>query len=120
MYVLPKALISTTSVSRGRHLSSNIPLAPLNVLSAGLIQELYLKELKAYKPPPLKAFDSDGHVQKFVPPKPPHPPNEGDIASELKEYENQQVEVEGQATAGESSEAEADWFEDDLEEEPRH
>lgn len=61
----------------------------------------------------LKPSDSDGHVQKFTPPKPPQPPSEGDIASDLKAYESQQVEVEGQASAGESSEADADWFEDD-------
>ena len=59
-------------------------------------------------------MDSAGHVQKFSPPKPPQPPNEGDIANGLKEYESQQVEVEGQAAAGESSDVEVDWFEDDF------
>ena len=76
-----------------------------------------MKELKAYKPPPSTNTDSAGHVQKFSPPKPPQPPHEGDVANELKEYESQQVEVEGQATEGETSDVEVDWFEDDFEEE---
>lgn len=72
---------------------------------------MYLKELKAYKPTPLKASDSEGHVQKFSAPKPPHSPDEGDIAQDLKAYEEQQVEVEGQPTAGDPDPAEWDWFE---------
>ena len=95
----------------------------LTIYTAGLIQDLYLKELKAYKPSTLKPLDSAGQVQKFTPPKPPQPPSEGDIANELKEYETQQVEVEGQAAAGETSEAsevQVDWFEDDLDEKPHN
>ena len=72
---------------------------------------MYLKELKSYKPTPLKASDSEGHVQKFSAPKPPRSPDEGDIAQDLKAYEEQQVEVEGQATSGESGPIEEDWFE---------
>lgn len=91
--------------------------AHLTFDTASLIQDLYLKELKAYKPPPARNTDPAGHIQKFSPPKPPQSPNEGDIANELKEYEIQQVEVEGQAAAGETSDVEVDWFEDNLEEE---
>ena len=89
---------------------------------ADLVQDLYLKELKNYKPPPLKPSDSDGHVQKFTPPKAPQSPEESDIANDLKAYENQQVELEGQAAGGESSATEMDWFEEDEEEEahPAH
>ena len=85
-------------------------------MAADLVQELYLKELKAYKPTPIKPSDSDGHVQKFSAPKPPRSPEEGDIANDLKTYEDQQVEVEGQAAAGEAAPADEDWFEDDDEE----
>ena len=89
---------------------------------ADLVQDLYLKELKNYKPPPLKPSDSDGHVQKFTPPKAPQSPEESDIANDLKAYEDQQVELEGQAAGGESSATEMDWFEEDEEEEahPAH
>ena len=84
---------------------------------ADLVQDLYLKELRGYKPPPVKPSDSEGHVQKFSSPKTPHSPEESDIANDLKAYENQQVEVEGQASGGEASAIEEDWFEDEDEEE---
>ena len=83
---------------------------------ADLVQDLYIRELKAYKPAPIKASDSDGHVQKFTAPKPPTSPEEGNIANELKAYEDQTVEVEGQAAAGQEP-VEEDWFEDEEEEE---
>jgi F-type H+-transporting ATPase subunit h len=89
---------------------------------ADLIQDLYLKELRAYKPPPQKASDSEGHVQKFTPPTAPRSPEETNLASEMKEYEDQVVEVEGGAVAGETQAAEEDFFEDiDAEDdEPAH
>ncbi|KAM0800472.1 ATP synthase H chain [Usnea florida] len=92
-------------------------LAPTAALRADLVQDLYLKELRGYKPPPVKPSDSDGHVQKFSSPKAPQSPEESDIANDLKAYENQQVEVEGQASGGEATAIEEDWFEDDEEEE---
>ena len=72
---------------------------------------MYLKELKGYRPTPLKPSDSEGHVQKFSAPKPPQSPDEGDIAKDLKAYEEQQVEVEGQVASGGSAPVEEDWFE---------
>lgn len=65
----------------------------------------------------MKSSDSEGHVQKFSPPKTPQSPEEGDIANDLKAYENQQVEVEGQAAGAEASATEDDWFEEEEEEE---
>ncbi len=64
------------------------------------MQDLYLRELKNYKPSAVKASDSEGHVQKFSPPKAPQSPEESDIANDLKAYEQQQVEVEGQSNGG--------------------
>ena len=79
------------------------------------MQDLYLRELKAYKPTPIKASDADGHVMTFSAPKPPKSPEEGDIANDLKAYETQTVEVEGQAAQGEAAAVDEDWFEDDEE-----
>ncbi|KAL8862111.1 MAG: hypothetical protein Q9178_001566 [Gyalolechia marmorata] len=90
---------------------------PNSILRADLVQDLYLREIRAYKPPPLKPSDSEGHVQRFSAPKAPQSPEEGDIARDLKAYEEQQVEVEGQAAPGESGAAEESWFEDDEDEE---
>ena len=84
------------------------------------MQDLYLKELKAYRAPSIKAGDADAHVQKFAPPKAPKIPEETNIANELKAYESQAVEVEGQADAGAPAEKEADWFEEEPEEEAAH
>ncbi|KAL8769988.1 MAG: hypothetical protein Q9209_004235 [Squamulea sp. 1 TL-2023] len=87
------------------------------ILRGDLIQDMYLREIRAYKPPPLKPSDSEGHVQKFSAPKAPQSPDEGDFAQDLKAYENQQVELEGQAAPGESGMAEENWFEDDEDDE---
>lgn len=80
---------------------------------------MYLKELKAYKPAPLKANDSEGQVQKFSVPKPPTSPEEANLQSELSEYESQVPEVQGQAAEGASKPVQ-DWFEEEVEEEEAH
>ncbi|KAF2871880.1 ATP synthase complex subunit H-domain-containing protein [Massariosphaeria phaeospora] len=92
-------------------------IIPTAVRQADLVQEMYLRELKSYKPPQLKASDSEGHVQQFSIPKPPPSPEEGDIASELKAYENQKVELEGASAEG-AAPVEEDWFEEEVEEAP--
>ncbi|KAJ5255518.1 hypothetical protein N7505_010669 [Penicillium chrysogenum] len=68
------------------------------VRQADPVQDLYLRELKAYKPTPIKAGDAEEHVQKFTAPKPPP-----------------EVEVEGQAAAGEAAPVEQSWFEEEEE-----
>lgn len=73
---------------------------------------MYLKSLREYKAPAAKASDSEGHVQKFNPPAAPKSPEESNLASEMKAYEDSTVEVEGQAPAGESAAPEEDYFED--------
>ncbi|OKL63552.1 hypothetical protein UA08_01292 [Talaromyces atroroseus] len=80
------------------------------------VQDLYLRELRAYKPKPTKPGDAEAHVQKFSAPKPPPSPEEASLANELKDYETQTVEVEGQAAAGEEAPKEESWFEEDEEE----
>jgi F-type H+-transporting ATPase subunit h len=81
---------------------------------------MYLRELKNYKAPQVKASDAEGQVQKFNIPKPPPSPEEGDIANDLKAYETQQVELEGATTEGETSPVQEDWFEEEPEEEAAH
>ncbi|KAB8338780.1 hypothetical protein FH972_021725 [Carpinus fangiana] len=72
---------------------------------------MYLRELKAYKPTPVKASDAEGHVHKFAVPAAPKSPEDSDLASQIKEYESQTVEVEGQ-TQEAGAVQEQDWFED--------
>ena len=78
---------------------------------------MYLRELKNYKPAPVKPSDADAHVQKFSLPKAPASPEETDLANDLKSYVTQTVEVEGQATGG-AAPVEQDWFEEEEEETP--
>jgi F-type H+-transporting ATPase subunit h len=82
---------------------------------ADLVQELYLRELKNYKVPQVKASDAEGSVQKFTIPPTPTSPEEADIASELKSYETQAVEVEGAAGEDGAVLPEEDWFEEEDE-----
>ncbi|EFE35466.1 uncharacterized protein ARB_05508 [Trichophyton benhamiae CBS 112371] len=85
------------------------------------VQDLYIRELAAYKPTPRKANDAEGHVQKFSPPAAPQSPEEANITAELKAYESQAVEVEGQGQeAGQPTPVEEDWLEMDEEKPAAH
>lgn len=82
---------------------------------------MYLRELKSYKPTPIKPTDSEGQVQVFSVPAAPKSPEEVDIANELKAYEASTVELEGQAEGGDGSAAteSASWFEEEEFEEEK-
>lgn len=83
--------------------------------AADLVQDLYLRELKNYKVPQVKASDAEGHVQKFSIPQAPASPEETDIANELKAYETQSVDVEGASGEDGTVLPEEDWFEEEDE-----
>ena len=78
---------------------------------------MYLKELKAYKPQTVKPGDADAHVHKFKVPQPPPSPEEANLQNDLKAYEDQVPEVEGQAGQEGAAPDEQDWFEEPEEEE---
>ncbi|KAL5352319.1 ATP synthase F0 subcomplex subunit H atp14 [Pseudogymnoascus australis] len=111
---------SFARLARSQFVSKRTIITPTAVRQADLVQELYLKELKAYKPAPTKASDAEGHVLKFNPPKTPTSPEEADIAKELKAYEDSTVDIEGQAEAGTEAAVEQDWFEEPEEEAAKH
>ncbi|KAL1799744.1 hypothetical protein ACET3X_000086 [Alternaria dauci] len=90
-------------------------ITPSAVRSADLVQDLYLRELKNYKVPEVKASDAEGHVQKFTVPKAPASPEETDIANELKAYETQAVDVEGAQGEDDAVLPQEDWFEEEDE-----
>ncbi|KAI4664581.1 uncharacterized protein J4E92_004682 [Alternaria infectoria] len=90
-------------------------ITPSAVRSADLVQDLYLRELKAYKVPEVKASDAEAHVQKFTVPKAPASPEETDIANELKSYETQAVDVEGAQGEDDAVLPQEDWFEEEDE-----
>ncbi|PKS06497.1 hypothetical protein jhhlp_007245 [Lomentospora prolificans] len=99
-------------------------VAPTAVRRADFVQELYLRELKAYKTPVVKESDADGQVQVFNLPKTPISPEEADLASSLKEYESMAVDVEGAdaaATGAGGAPVVEDWLEtEEAEEEAAH
>jgi len=89
---------------------------------ADFVQELYLKELKAYRPTPVSATDSVGQVATFALPKAPQCPEEADLSSSLQEYESMAVEVEGSEGAYASKPAPAleGWLVEEEEESAHH
>ncbi|EPQ65173.1 Bgt-3089, partial [Blumeria graminis f. sp. tritici] len=114
---------STPVIAKRSFISSTIPRQVAkckltNYSKVDFVQELYIRELKGCKISPIKANDSEGHVQKFSPPVAPTSPELDDIASELKAYESSSVEVEGQAEVG-SSLQEEDWLEEEPEDDEK-
>ncbi|KAL6698638.1 ATP synthase complex subunit H domain-containing protein [Trichoderma pleuroticola] len=98
-------------------------IAPTVSRRADFVQELYLKELKAYKTPAVKESDAEGQVQVFAMPKTPASPEETNLADNLKAYESMAVEIEGQDASAQSATGVAqlpDWLEAEEEEEPHH
>ncbi|CDR42377.1 CYFA0S09e02300g1_1 [Cyberlindnera fabianii] len=76
-----------------------------------IIQDLYIKELKAFKPTPISAKDAEGATRPWKKPVAPAAPGlEVDAASELASYESADVEVAAPSknTAGEQVSEE--WF----------
>ncbi|PHH68093.1 hypothetical protein CDD80_266 [Ophiocordyceps camponoti-rufipedis] len=90
--------------------------------TADFVQELYLKELKAYKTPPVKDSDAAGQVLPFSMPKTPASPEETDLAGSLKQYESMAVDVHGQpdGQAGAAAAVLPDWLEAENEDEEAH
>lgn len=89
---------------------------------ADFVQDLYLKELKAYKTPAVKESDAEGQVQSFSMPQTPASPEESDLAGNLKEYESMAVEIEGQDASAQAGQAAAlpDWLEAEEEDGKDH
>ncbi|KAF5848847.1 hypothetical protein GGP41_009955 [Bipolaris sorokiniana] len=111
-YVARRTFITPTAVRSAARKSDNTD--PIGVV-ADLVQDMYLRELKNYKVPQVKASDAEGQVKKFAIPKAPASPEETDIASELKAYETQTVEVEGASSEDGEVLPQEDWFEEEDE-----
>ncbi|KAM5355808.1 hypothetical protein ACJ41O_002454 [Fusarium nematophilum] len=117
------AVAAVSRVARPNAVQVRGFIAPTVSRRADFVQELYLRELKAYKTPAVKESDSDGQVQTFSIPKTPASPEETDLAGNLKEYESMAVEIEGQDAAAQSSSGTAevaDWLEAEEEDDAHH
>ncbi|KAI8316237.1 ATP synthase subunit H [Colletotrichum sp. SAR11_59] len=118
-----RAVSAVTRLARPSAVQMRGFIAPTVSRRADFVQELYLKELKAYKPAAIKDSDAQGQVQTFSVPQTPKSPEETDLAASLKEYESMAVEVEGQdaAVAAGGQPVQHDWLmieEDEVE--PHH
>ncbi|KAH7274057.1 ATP synthase F0 subcomplex subunit H atp14 [Fusarium solani] len=117
------AVAAVSRVARPNAVQMRGFIAPTVSRRADFVQELYLKELKAYKIPAVKEADSEGQVQTFNAPKTPSSPEETDLAGSLKEYESMAVEIEGQDTTAQTASGTpevADWLEAEEEDEAHH
>ncbi|KAF4977178.1 hypothetical protein FDECE_18384 [Fusarium decemcellulare] len=117
------AVAAVSRVARPNAVQMRGFIAPTVSRRADFVQELYLKELKAYKTPVVKDSDAEGQVQTFSVPKTPSSPEETDLAGNLKEYESMAVEIEGQDTTAQTASGTpevADWLEAEEEDETHH
>ncbi|KAF6808127.1 mitochondrial f1f0 atp synthase subunit [Colletotrichum musicola] len=118
-----RAASAVTRLARPSAVQMRGFIAPTVSRRADFVQELYLKELKAYKPTPVKDSDAQGQVQTFSIPQTPKSPEEADLAASLKEYESMAVEVEGQdasAVAADGAPVQRDWLMIEEDEEEAH
>ncbi|KAI8452306.1 ATP synthase complex subunit H-domain-containing protein [Phakopsora pachyrhizi] len=88
-------LIRQTTAGLARRMSVSTPIRRSIVSSTStnkdFVQELYLRELKSYKPSPQSAQALQNQVRDFsMPPTPPAPsvPTAQDVAQELQSWDN--------------------------------
>ncbi|KAL7278481.1 hypothetical protein ACG7TL_007480 [Trametes sanguinea] len=91
---------STSAVARKERKTPDV------VHNADLVQELYLRELKSYKPPPQAQDAHVGVVKNFQQPPAPQPPTlPADLASELSAYDAAEPTFAASAKPAESEES---------------
>lgn len=74
-----------------------------------LVSDLYLSNIKGFKPTPLSEKDVASSVKAFQFPAKPTLPTEEISSDLLKEYESSEVETVG-ASSTEAAPVEEDWF----------
>ncbi|KAF8346570.1 ATP synthase complex subunit H-domain-containing protein [Amanita rubescens] len=98
--ILRQATNAARQVSRIRNFSSSA------VSRKDIVQDLYLREIKAYKPAPVAKDAHVGVVKSYsLPPAPKAPVLPVDLASELAEYDATEPTVAQKAVSQESVEA---------------
>lgn len=89
---------------------------------ANLIADLYVKELKAFKPTPISTADAQAATKPWkLPAAAKVPALEAEGADALSEYDNAKVEVAAAADGAVAEEYKPDdWFVFPVDEEPGH
>ncbi|GMM35427.1 hypothetical protein DASC09_027520 [Saccharomycopsis crataegensis] len=76
-----------------------------------LISDLYVSELKSFKPAVVSAADAAAATKAWkLPVSPKSPEVEGDITTDISAYEAAEVETEGATPAAEAEALGDDWF----------
>ncbi|KAG9290951.1 hypothetical protein G9A89_011101 [Geosiphon pyriformis] len=101
---LPRLFLRSISLSvpplrQASLLIRTLPKTSRSLITTGpvakdLIQGLYLKEIKAYNPPPLKQNATEEVKQLSVPPLPQPPTFDEDISADLASYDVDDLEQE--------------------------
>ncbi|KAH3659975.1 hypothetical protein OGAPHI_007180 [Ogataea philodendri] len=100
----------------------NVRNLSVSAVRNNLVADLYLKELKAFKPTPLSAADAEAATKAWkLPQAAKVPALEAEGADALAEYDSSKVEVAENAGAATTEEYNPDdWFVFEEEEEPGH
>jgi F-type H+-transporting ATPase subunit h len=93
--MMPVSRIASRAVPKTLPALTRAFSGPTPIRRADFVQEMYLKELKAYKVPPTAANDHEGNVLSFKVPRTPRSPEEANLANSIKEYEAMTVDVDG-------------------------
>ncbi|KAF5347297.1 hypothetical protein D9756_009890 [Leucocoprinus leucothites] len=97
--ILRQAALVARQASRVRAFSST------TIARKDLVQDIYLREIKSYKPTPVAKDAHVGVVKQFsLPPSPQAPTVPADLASELAAYDSAEPTVASVSTSSASSE----------------
>ncbi|KIP06783.1 hypothetical protein PHLGIDRAFT_128107 [Phlebiopsis gigantea 11061_1 CR5-6] len=115
--------------SAARAVSRSCAFSTSSVVRKDFVQDLYIQQLKAYKPAPVAKDAHVGAVKAYsLPPKPQPPTLPNDLASELSAYDAAEpTKAESKAAAAEpieagknGGEAFLDFLEHDVPKEDHH
>ncbi|PWN26315.1 hypothetical protein BDZ90DRAFT_233451 [Jaminaea rosea] len=102
------ASLVARSFTRSATMTASRGFATSAVAGRDLVQEAYLRELKAYKPPAKSADAHKGQVRDFhapSPPKAPEAPSSSSLSSQLEAYASSEPDHADAPAASSSSES---------------
>lgn len=77
---------------------------------ANLVSDLYIQNIKAFKPTPLSQSEIESSVHKFTPPAPAQVPQDDISTQDLTLYEAAPVETQEVDSTGAAAPQAEDWF----------
>lgn len=77
---------------------------------ANLVSDLYIQNIKQFKPTPLSQSEIESSVKKFQPPAPAQVPQDDISTQQLSEYEAAPVDTQEVDSTGAAAPQAEDWF----------